>query len=83
MLSKERIQEVILANIFQRSTPDAADKIAKELQLAPGSVVLGDNPKVIAVTEDQTTRYVQIAPDGRSIVFVDPVALQKFRNESN
>lgn len=70
MLSKTQLEEVILSNIFQPSTPDAADKIAQELNLPPGSVVLGD--KSIAITENRNTRHVQIGADGRSIVFVDP-----------
>lgn len=69
-LSKERIQEVILENLFEPSVPAAADKIAHELNLPPGSVNLGD--KTIAITEGDTTRYIQIALDGRSVIFVDP-----------
>ena len=73
MLSKEKLEEVILANIFQLATPSAANKIASELELPPGSVVLGE--KTIAITEDRETRHVQISADGRSIIFVDPAVL--------
>lgn len=77
MLSKEKLQQVILSNIFQLSTPVAANKIAQELDLAPGSVILGERPApnkpaVITVKEDGETRHIQIAEDGRSIVFVNP-----------
>ena len=70
MLSTDRIQEVILGNIFQLATPEAANKIARELQLPPGSVGLGN--KTISITEGDKTRHLQIGSDGRSIVFVDP-----------
>jgi hypothetical protein len=73
MLSKDRIQEVILGNIFQLATPEAANKIARELELPPGSVILGN--KTISVTEGDQTRHLQITGDGRSIVFVDPSVL--------
>lgn len=73
MLSKTQIQDVILRNIFQPSVPTAADKIAGELGLGPGSVVLGD--KTIQVTESGQTRHFQISADSRSIVEVDPSAV--------
>lgn len=73
MLSKNRIQEVILENIFQKTTADAANKIALQLGLPPGSVILGD--KAISITEGTLTRHVLIAQDGRSVVFVDPKVL--------
>lgn len=74
MLSKTEIEIVILRNIFKPTTAESANNIARELNLAPGSVVLGN--KTISITEGNTTRHLQIAQDGRSIVFVDPAALQ-------
>lgn len=74
MLSKTEIENVILENIFQRPSPDAANKIARQLNLGPGTVVLGE--KVISITEGSQIRHLQIAPDGRSIVFVDPAFLK-------
>jgi len=74
MLSKTEIETVILDNIFKPTTADSANKIARELNLAPGSVVLGD--KTISITEGNTTRHLQIGQDGRSIVFVDPELLK-------
>ena len=73
MLSKNKIQEVILASIFKHTTPDAANNMARALELAPGSVVFGD--KAIAIIEDGTTRHFIIATDGRNIVEVDPALL--------
>jgi hypothetical protein len=70
MLSKTQIQDVILRNVFQPSTVTAANKIASELGLGPGSVVLGD--KTIAVTESGQTRHFQIGADSKSIVEVNP-----------
>jgi hypothetical protein len=70
MLSKETIQNVILENIFKPATPNVANVIAAQLQLPPGSVILGE--KTIAITEGKETRHIQIGADGRSIVFVDP-----------
>lgn len=73
MLDKSRIQDVILRNIFQLSTPEAANKMANELGLGPGSVVLGD--KTIQINESGTTRHFLIGADGNSVVEVDPRTL--------
>lgn len=73
MLNKTQIQDVILRNIFQPSTQTAANKIASELGLGPGSVVLG--AKTIQVTEGSKVWHVQISADSRSIIEVDPSAV--------
>ena len=73
MLTKSKIQEALFDNLFQPTTPTAANKIAADLGLPPGSVVLGK--KAIEITESGQTRYVQLTPDGKGIVFVDPSIL--------
>ncbi len=69
MVSKKRIEEVVLAYIFKPSTPDNARKMAEDLSLPPGSVRFG--PKAIEITVEGKTTYVQIAGTGDTVVLMD------------
>lgn len=69
MVSKQRIEEVVLAYIFKPSTPDNAMKMAEDLGLPPGSVRFG--PKSIEITAEGKTAYVQIAGTGDQVVLLD------------
>ena len=69
MLSKQRIEEVVMAYIFKPSTPDNALKMAQDLGLPAGSVRFG--PTAIVISEGDKTTYVQIAGTGNSVVLMD------------
>ena len=69
MISKQRIEEVVMAYIFKPSTPDNAVQMARDLGLPPGSVRFG--PAAIEVVEDGKTTYVQIAGTGNGVVLMD------------
>lgn len=69
MLSKQRIEEVVMAHIFKPTTPQSAQTMAAELGLPEDSVKFGK--VAIEITDGNRTIYVQIAATGNGVIILD------------